>query len=71
MSTSSGLWRTSVYFGGLEFSTGRRTPIRASEGVPRNSLKKLTSFVVVFVSVREGRARVIDQATILPSKGAS
>ena len=60
-----------MYLGGLESSTGRRMPIRASEGLPRNSLKKLTSSVVVSVSVREGRARVIDQATILPSKGAS
>src|SRR3954454_3836319 len=45
--------------------------MRASEGVPRKSLKKPTSSVVVFVSAVEGLARVIDQATILPSKGAS
>ena len=58
-------------FGGFESSTGRRTPIRACEGLPRNSLKKPTSSVVVAVSLREGRESVIDQATILPSKGAS
>ena len=46
-------------------------PIRASEGVPRNSLKKPISFVVDSVSFAEGLARVIDQATILPSKGIS
>src|SRR3954452_25259905 len=46
-------------------------PIRASEGVPRKSLKKPTSSVVVLVSVVEGLAKVIDQATTLPSKGAS
>ncbi len=38
-----------MYLGGLEPSTGRRTPIRACEGLPRNSLKKPTSSVVVFV----------------------
>jgi hypothetical protein len=52
-------------------STGRSTPIRACEGSPRNSLKKPTSSVVVFVSEREGFASVIDQATSLPSNGAS
>ena len=36
-----------MYWGGFEPSTGRRTPIRASEGLPRNSLKKPTSSVVV------------------------
>src|ERR1700709_1708601 len=46
-------------------------PIRAWDGVPRNSLKKPTSLAVVGDSTVEGLARVIDQATILPSKGAS
>jgi len=48
-------------------STGLRIPIRASDGSPRNSSKKPTSLVVVAVSLVEGLARVIDQATILPS----
>src|SRR4051812_48447707 len=69
--TCSGLWRASSYLGGEVPSTGFRMPIRASEGVPRNSLKKLISFVVESDSFAEGLARVMDQATILPSKGTS
>src|ERR1700744_909576 len=63
-STSSGLWRTSVYCGGLVPSTGLRIPIRASDGSPRNSLKKETSSVVDSVTAFDGLASVIDQATI-------
>src|ERR1044072_4803323 len=70
-STCSGLCRTSVYLGGSLPSIGRRIPIRACGGLPRKSLKKLISSFVVLVSFFEGRASVIDQATILPSKGAS
>src|ERR1700753_4088161 len=66
-STCSGLWRTSVYCGGFVPSTGLRMPIRASDGSPRNSLKKPTSLVVVSVSTLDGLDSVIDQATILPS----
>src|ERR1043165_485979 len=68
---STGPWRTSLYCGGLEPSIGRRMPIRAVDGVPKKSLKKPTSSVVVSVSLVEGFERLIDQATIFPSKGAS
>src|SRR6478672_2265621 len=56
----SGCSRAKTTLGGLLPSTGRRTPIRASEGVPRKSLKKPTSLAVVLVSLRDGRASVID-----------
>src|SRR6476469_5791478 len=68
---SRGLWRTSLYWGGLVSSTGRRMPILAWDGLPRNSSKKPTSLEVVGVSTDEGFAKEIDQATTLPSNGAS
>src|SRR5882757_1845965 len=70
-SVSVGPWRTSLYFGGLDLPTVRRMLIRACEGEPRNSLKKPTSSLVVLVSFVEGLDSVTDQATTLPSNGAS